>query len=88
MDTTVALFFSLGIVMSPADKAPNAPQVETVRQNIAQHNVKSAATVLKRHEQVKKSYRRYKRLASPPKAATPPACTTTSTDNRHTRYPN
>lgn len=54
MDTTVALFFSLGMVMSPANEPASAPQLETPHSAIAQPSIKPNQKALKRHELVKK----------------------------------
>ncbi len=54
MDTTIALFFSLGIVMSPTDEPATAPQLETTNTIIAQQTIKPSQKVLKRHEITKK----------------------------------
>jgi len=54
MDTTVALFFSLGIVMSPAEQPASTIQPESANISIAQHVATPNQKALKRHELVKK----------------------------------
>ncbi len=54
MDTTVALFFSLGIVMSPTDQPVTTVQPDTTETIIAQQVAKSSSKLQKRHELVKK----------------------------------
>jgi len=53
MDTTIALFFSLGIVMSPTSEPAPAVQADTEKQVIAQEVAKPSSLVSKRHELVK-----------------------------------
>jgi len=55
MDTTVALFFSLGLVMSPSDESVTSVD-DTIDSNqiIAQQTVKPSPKATKRHELVKK----------------------------------
>ena len=54
MDTTIALFFSLGIVMSPADEPVTTIQADTTETIIAQQAAKPSSKLQKRHELVKK----------------------------------
>jgi len=53
MDTTVALFFSLGIVMSPADKPVPSVQEQNEGKIIAQSAIKPNQKVIERHQLVK-----------------------------------
>ncbi len=54
MDTTVALFFSLGIVMSPNNEPATTPQLDTANTTVIQEMSKPSQKRLKRHELVKK----------------------------------
>ena len=54
MDTTVALFFSLGIVLSPAEQPASTLEADTVNTIIAEQAEKPNQKALKRHELVKK----------------------------------
>jgi len=54
MDTTVALFFSLGIVMSPSEQPINTAKHSTANTPVAAHVTKATHKTLKRHEFVKK----------------------------------
>jgi len=54
MDTTVALFFSLGIVMSPNNEPATTPQLDAAKTTIAQAVSNPSQKRLKRHELVKK----------------------------------
>ena len=53
MDTTVALFFSLGLVMSPADEAAKSVDTGTVNSVIVQQTSAPIQKAVKRHEIVK-----------------------------------
>ena len=53
MDTTIALFFSIGIVMSPTNAPAPSVQTDTEKQVIAQEVVKPSSVANKRHELVK-----------------------------------
>jgi len=53
MDTTIALFFSLGIVMSPTSEPALSVQADTTKQVITQNAVKPSSKAVKRHELVK-----------------------------------
>jgi len=54
MDTTVALFFSLGIVMSPTEQPNNTIETNTNPTVTAQQTVKMNTKAVKRHALVKK----------------------------------
>jgi len=53
MDTTVALFFSLGIVLSPTNEPAKEVQSPAPEQIIAQQSVQPNSKLIKRHELVK-----------------------------------
>lgn len=53
MDTTIALFFSIGIVMSPTNEPAPSVQADTAKQVITQNAVKPNSKAIKRHELVK-----------------------------------
>ncbi|MCK4744129.1 MAG: hypothetical protein KAT25_09935 [Sulfuriflexus sp.] len=53
MDTTIALFFSLGIVMSPTNEPAPSVQADTAKQVIVQQAAKPTSKAIKRHELVK-----------------------------------
>jgi len=53
MDTTVALFFSLGIVMSPASEPATVLETTTSNKVIAQETNKTNQKIAQRHKLVK-----------------------------------
>jgi len=53
MDTTVALFFSLGLALSPASEPADSPKIESTDTIIAQQITKPSEKAQKRHKLVK-----------------------------------
>ena len=53
MDTTIALFFSLGIVMSPSDEPATSVNPVNTDLIIAQQTAKPGPKTIKRHELIK-----------------------------------
>lgn len=53
MDTTVALFFSLGIIMSPTSEPAPSAQVATTNTVVAQQAITTNSKAIKRHQIVK-----------------------------------